>query len=146
MAEIYTGCRARFSLNGVKIGFATNVSVRENVQYEPVDVLDNIQTEEHVPVGYSVSMTAATVRIVGDTFKSRGEFPAQGTNAQEFLQNILNTGEMVASLEDSITNQIVAHIEGVKISERNMQITPRGVVGEDVTMVAKRMRNESDLD
>lgn len=145
MAEIYTGVRARFSLNGVKVGFATNVNVREAIQYEPIQVLDNIQVEEHVPVGYEVSLTADTIRLVGETFKSRGQLPSQGQSPQLFLQNILNTGELVATLEDSVTNQTVAHVEGVRISERNISVTARGVVGENVTMVAKRMRNEADL-
>ena len=36
-------------------------------------------------------------------------------------------------------------IEGVKISEQNITVTARGVVGVNATMVAKRARDESDL-
>lgn len=145
MAEILTGARARFSLDGVKVGFATGVTLREVITYEPVKVLDNIQVEEHVPTDYDVSMTADKVRIVLDTIKSRGWFPSQGASPEDHLTNILNTGEIVGTIEDSKTGQIVANVEGVKISERNLTITARGVIGTNVSMVAKRARDEFDL-
>jgi len=40
MAEkgnLFTGARARFSLDGTKVGFARNVTVREEIQLDPVD-------------------------------------------------------------------------------------------------------------
>ncbi len=40
MAEkgnLFTGARARFSISGVKVGFARNVTVREEIQLDPVD-------------------------------------------------------------------------------------------------------------
>lgn len=144
-AEVLTGCRARFSLSGVKVGFATGVSVREVITYEPIKVLDNIQVESHEPVDYDVSMTADMVRIVGDSIKEAGWFPSQGQSPAEFLSNILTTGELTATIEDSKTGDIVATVEGVKISERNMNVTARGVVGQNVSMVAKRARDEFDL-
>lgn len=145
MAEVLTGARARFSLDGVKIGYATGVTLRENITFEPIKVLDNIQVEEHVPTDYDVSMTADLVRIVGDTIKSRGWFPSQGTSPAEHLSNIITSGELTATIEDSQTGQIVANVEGVKVSERNLTITARGVVGTNVSMVAKRARDEHDL-
>jgi hypothetical protein len=145
MADIVTGARARFSINGVKAGFATGVTLREVITYEPVKVLDDIIVKEHVPTDYDVSMTADYVRIVLDTVKSRGEFPQQGQTSEEFLTNIINNGELSATLEDSQTNQIIAKVEGVKISERSVTIAARGVVGENVSMVAKKARDESDL-
>ena len=74
MAEkglIITGARARFSIEGVKVGFATDVNLGEEIQYEEANVLDNIEVEEYVPVGYRVTFTARKFRIVGETLKSR---------------------------------------------------------------------------
>tara|TARA_Y100000034_G_scaffold136543_1_gene213722 strand:- start:711 stop:1160 length:450 start_codon:yes stop_codon:yes gene_type:complete len=143
--NVLTGARARFSLNGVKVGYATGVSVREMIQYEPVKALDNIQVEEHVAVDYDVSMTADVVRIIGETFKSQGWFPKQGSTPEEFLQNVLATGELTAMIEDNETSQVVMNVEGVKVAERNVNITARGVVGTNVSMVARLARDESDL-
>ena len=65
--NVLTGARARFSLNGKQVGYATGVTVREMIQYEPIKTLDNIQTVEHAPTDYEVSMTAEFVRIIGST-------------------------------------------------------------------------------
>lgn len=145
MADILTGARARFSLNGIKVGYATGVSLREAIVYEPIKVLDDIQVKEHVATDYDVSMTADLVRIVGDTIKSRGWFPSQGASSADHLSNIITSGELSATLEDSQTGTMVAAVEGVKISERNINISARGVVGTNVSMVARRARDEYDL-
>jgi hypothetical protein len=143
--NVLTGARARLSLNGVKVGYATGVSIRETITYEPIKVLDSIQVVEHVPTDYDVSMTADLVRIVGETIKSQGWFPQQGASPSEHLTNILSNGELKATIEDTATGQIVMNVEGVRISERNVQVNARGVVGVNVSMVAIRARDESDL-
>tara|TARA_Y100000034_G_scaffold126519_1_gene177860 strand:- start:76 stop:516 length:441 start_codon:yes stop_codon:yes gene_type:complete len=145
MADILTGARARFSLDGVKVGYATGVTVREVITYEPVKVLDSIQVKEHAPIDYDVSMTADMIRIIGETIKSKGWFPTQGTSPEDHLSNILTSGQLSATIEDRQTSQVVMVVEGVKISERNTTISARGVVGKNVTFVAIRARDESDL-
>jgi hypothetical protein len=143
--NVLTGARARFSINGVKVGYATGVTVREAITYEPIKVMDSIQVVEHVPTDYDVSMTADLVRIVGETIKSLSWFPMQGATPEEHLTNILASGELKATLEDNETAQIIMNVEGVRISERNMSISARGVVGTNVSMIATRARDESDL-
>lgn len=146
--NVLTGARARFSLNGVQVGYATGVTVRETITYEPIKVLDTIQVTEHAPTDYEVSMTAELVRIIGTTIKSEGWFPKQGTSPEDHLSNILSSGELTATLEADAnigSPTIVMNVEGVRISERNVNITSRGVVGTNVTLVAIRARDESDL-
>ena len=146
--NVLTGARARFNLNGKQVGYATGVTVREMIQYEPIKTLDNIQTIEHAPTDYEVSMTAELVRIIGTTIKSEGWFPQQGISPEDHLSNILSGGELTATIEADAnigSHTIVMNVEGVRISERNMNITARGVVGTNVTMVAIRARDESDI-
>ena len=146
--SVLTGARARFSLNGKQVGYATGVTVREMIQYEPIKTLDNIQTVEHAATDYECSMTAELVRIIGSTIKSEGWFPKQGISPEDHLSNILSGGELTATIEADAnigSPQIIMNVEGVRISERNMNITARGVVGTNVTMVAIRARDESDL-
>jgi|TARA_R110000851_G_scaffold210394_1_gene362786 hypothetical protein len=145
MSDVLTGARARFSISGVKVGYATGVSVREMLTMEPLKVLDEIQVKEHVPIDYEVSMTADMVRLVGTTLKSLGWFPKQGATPKDHLDNILALGELTAHLEDNQGGGVIKVIEGVKISEQNITVTARGVVGVNATMVAKRARDESDL-
>jgi hypothetical protein len=143
---VFTGARARFSVDGKPIGFATNCSGSEEIQYEAVNVLDHIQTVEFVPIGYTVSFQASRVRLIGDPLRgpAKDMFPKLGANSQEFLQNILNLADMVAQIEDSITGQIFMNLEQVKIASHNWTIGARGVVGEDINFVAVRMRDEAE--
>lgn len=146
MAEkgrLLTGARARFSLNGVKVGYARNVTLGEEIQYDPAEVLDNIEVEEFAPVAYRVTFNAGQFRIVGETVKSLGWFPPVGANTEEHLENILTQGDLTATLEDNKTNRVIATVEQVKVSGHNYTVDARGIVGEDVNFVAIRVRDES---
>lgn len=144
-AEILTGCRARFKVRGQVIGYATGVSLREAITYEPVKTLDSIVVRQHEPVDYDCSMSAQTYRIVNETLRSLGLMPKHGQTDADFLTNILTNGEMSASLEDSKTGKIVALVEGVKIAEQDLRLNARGAAGSDVSFVCKRIRDEADL-
>jgi len=143
--RIFTGARARFSLNGVKVGYARNVNISEENGYEPIEVLDNIEVEEFAPVSYRVTFTASMFRIVGETIKSNGWFPSNGKNTTEHLANILTQGDLKATIEDSKTKKIIATVEQVKIASHNWTVDARSVVGEDVTFVCIRVHDESEV-
>jgi hypothetical protein len=142
---VLTGARARLLLNGVKIGWATNVSIGEEIAYEPVEVLDNIEVQEHVPTAYRVTFTAGRVRIVGQTWKSQGFMPKGGANAEERLTNIINQGDITAIIEDNQTGQILATIEQVRVASHNYTVNARGIVGNDVSFVGVRIKDESEI-
>lgn len=141
--RIFTGARARFSINGVKVGYARSVNVTEETEYQPVEVLDNIEVEEYVPTAYRVTFTCSLFRIIGETLKSQGWYPSVGTNTEEHLSNILTTGELSAQIEDTKTGKVVSTIEQVKIASHNWTIDARGIVGEDVTFNAIRVKDET---
>jgi hypothetical protein len=148
MAEkgrVFTGARARFSIDGKKVGFATNCAGSEEIEYQPLEVLDNIEVEEFVPVAYRVTFTASLVRIIGETIKSEGFFPQSGSSPAEHLTNILLQGDMVATIEDSKTGSIMMTLEQMKTQSRNWTINARGIVGKDVTFVSVRMKDESEV-
>lgn len=141
----FTGARARFSIGGVKVGYARNISGSEQIEYQPVEVCDNIEVEEHVPVAYRVTFTAGTFRIIGETLKTRGWFPSLGGNTEEHLSNILTNGDLIATIEDTKTGNIFATVEQVKVASHNWSIDARGIVGEDIEFVAIRMKDESEI-
>lgn len=142
--RVFTGARARFLLNGKKVGYATNVAGSEEITYDAVEVLDNIQVEEFVATGYRVTFTASMVRIIGETIKSLGHLPQLGTSPEEHLQNILLQGSLVAVIEDNKTGRPMMTLEQVKVASHNFTINARGMVGQDLTFVAIRMRDESE--
>ena len=142
--RVITGARARFMIDGKKVGFATNVNGGEEIQYDPLELLDNIEVDEFVPVAYRVTFTASLVRIVGETVKSEGFFPKAGTSPDEHLTNILLQGDMVGVIEDNKTGKKLMTVEQMKLASRNIAINARGIVGKDVTFVAVRMKDESE--
>jgi hypothetical protein len=142
---VFTGARARFSVNGKKVGWAPNVSGSEEIQYDEAEVLDNIQIQEHVPVRYRATLSMSQIRIVGQTLKSQGFFPKIGANGEEHLKNILTNGDLVATVEDNETGNIIATYEQVKVASHNWTINATGIVGEDVTFVAIRAKDESEI-
>lgn len=143
--RLLTGARARFSIEGIRIGYARSVSITEEIQYDPADVLDNIETEEFVPTAYRVTFSASQFRIVGETLKSLGLFPSTGNSPAEHLENILVSGDLSAQVEDTVTGKIIATLEQVKVASHNWTVDARGVVGEDMTFVAIRLKDESEV-
>ncbi len=145
--RVLTGIRARLSLNGVKVGYCRRVSLGDSYQFEPIDVLDNMETEEHVVTGYQVdTFTAGMFRLVGETLVSAGYMPKKGKSAEEHLRNVLLSGELTASIQDSKTSKNIAVVTGVKIASRNYTIDSRGATGEDVTFVATRAKDEAETE
>ena len=142
----HTGARARLSINGVKVGYALNVTINEELEYQPQELLDNIQVDEHIPVAYRCNASASVVRIVGETFKSQNLFPKAGTSPQEHLQNILLTKDFVLTLEDTKgAGTTVVTMEQVKITSQNLSVQARGIAGLDVSMVGIVVKDESEV-
>ena len=151
MAEkgnVFSGARARFMINGVKVGYATGCSGSEEITYEPVEVLDNIEVEEFVPVAYRVTFTASRVRIIAETVKSAEWFPKNSGSPEEHLKAILTHKNLTCTIEatkkDGSTQNFMV-LEQVKLTSHNWTVNARGIVGEDMTFVAVRMRDESEV-
>lgn len=148
MAErglLLSGCRARFKIEGVKVGWASSVSVGETIRYENAECLDNIEVEEKVPVAYDVTFTARRFRPVTKSLKTLGWMPKYGGDSNARLLNILNAGDMVATIEDPKTDTIWATVQQVKISSCTWTVDARGLVAEDVTFEAIRVLDESEI-
>jgi hypothetical protein len=144
---IFTGARARFSIGGKRVGYARNVSVSEEISYEPVEVLGNVEVSEFTATGYRVTFTAGFFRIIGDTVKSQGWFPMNGGNSDEHLTNILAIDDgppLTAMIEDSKTGKTVALLTQVKVASHNWAVDARGIVGEDCQFNAIRISDEAE--
>jgi hypothetical protein len=141
--RVITGARCRFLLAGKKVGYATGVNGGEELQYDELIVLDNIQVEEHVPIGYRATLSATLVRIFGETVKSAGYFPKLGTSPEAHLKNILTQGLLSAVLIDTKNNKAFETYEQVKMSTKNFTINARGMVGLDIGFVCIRSSDES---
>lgn len=142
--RVFTGARCRFTLQGIVIGYAVNITVREELQQEPIETIDNIKVQEHAEIAYRCSMTASQVKIVGETVRSLGFWPKHGSSNVEFLRNVLTQPDMVATLEDRKEGVIVCNVLGVKLATRDFSVNARGVVNEDLSFVCIEVTDESE--
>jgi hypothetical protein len=148
MAEkglVFTGARARLLIAGKKVGYARNCSGGEQIQYEPVEALDNIQVEENVPTRYRVNFSMGFVRVVRTTLKSLGYFPKLGSNPEEHLSNVITQGLLTVAIEDNQTGAGIMTLEQAAVTSRNFSIDATGIVGIDVDFVGIRMRDEFEI-
>jgi len=127
-------------IEGAKVMYCTNVSYGEEVQYDPVEVLDQLEVAEHVPVAYRVNFSSQHVRVITNSIKLR-----DGVRIFPRLEDILTSGELTATVEDRVTGTIVSNIERVRASSYNINVGARGIVLSDVQFVAIRIRDESEL-
>ena len=102
--------------------------------YEPIDVLDLLEVKEFVPVAYRATLSAQIFRVIGKSLKALGIFPTE--------DNILTSGDLTAAIEDKLTGNTMQLWESVKCSEHAFDVTARGVVSENVSFVAIRVRDE----
>jgi len=133
----FSGARAIFLVNSVPVAFAGGVSGEETVDYEPVDVLGLLEVKEHVPVAYRTSLNAQMFRVIGTSIKQIGILPQ--------LQDIINSDDLTAAIQDSVTQSTMALFQGVRCSGHSFDVTARGLVQENVTFVAIKVQDESEL-
>lgn len=135
-SNVFSGPRARFKIDGNVVGFAAGVSGSEAIDYEPVDVLDLLEVREFVPVAYRATLSAQIFRVIGKSLKALGIFPQE--------TNILTSGDLTATVEDTISGNTMSQFESCKCSEHAFDITARGIVSENVTFVTIRLKDEFD--
>ena len=104
---------------------------------EPVDVLDLIEVLEHVPVGYRANLNAELFRVIGESLKNLAIFPQN--------DQILTSGALEASVEDSITRRTAYLFQGCKASTNSFNFSARALVTTSMAMVAIRVLDESNI-
>lgn len=136
MAASMTGARAIFRLGGIQVAYASNVSFNENIQYENVNVLDDLATKEHAEVGYSVDLTCTTFRVPQQGVKKLG--------IMSRFDQILTQGELTAEVVDRNTSAILLLMFGVKLQGRSTTVDARGVMTETWSFVGRKSQDEDE--
>jgi len=134
--QVLTGARARFTLNGKTVAWAYGVSWSEELTQDPVDVLDKLEPVEYAYTGYRVTLSAQVYRVPGESLKSGLLWPKNNGSSEDLKNNVYGFAEMEAVIEDSRTGTVIASFTKVKPQARNLSVTPRGIVGKNVTFTA----------
>lgn len=135
---VLTGARALFKLGSTPVMYATGVSYGEEIEHVPVEVLDQFEVAENVPVAYRVTLSAEMVRLIKNPIKNR-----DGVVIMPSLENILSYEELTGSIEDRVTGTILAEIQNVRCTSHRVQVQAKGVVMSQCEFVAIRVKDES---
>jgi hypothetical protein len=131
------GARGYLTVGGKTVGYVQSVSWQEGTEFQPLDVLDNLETEEHVPVAYTVSGSVSLVKVVDRSLKRAG--------IQTPIAQVLGAGTLTIEIKDRPTDQATNIIEGVRFSTKSGNMAKRQITVENLQFVALRMRDESGL-
>lgn len=145
--RVFSGARCIFKFNDSIVGFAQGVSGSEEIVYEPVDTLDHLETREHAPVGYRVTFTAQIFRTIaaGPSTDVDGPGSLKEQNIFPKFADILRLQGVDALLQDHVSGKIIHLLQQVKTASYNFSVTARGIVGQNVTFVAIRAMDESEV-
>jgi len=153
LSKVFSGARARFDIIDIygrpnTVGYAAGVSGGEDIEYQPVEVLDNLAIQEHVPVSYRTSLNCQIFRTVVGTGQGDGKFGSlRQRGLMPIYEDILTSGTMTATVVDHGAgkgNQFAVYkFTDVRAASTSFDITPRGIVGENVTFVAIKRLDES---
>lgn len=145
--RVFTGARAIFKFNGEIVGFASGVSGSEEIQYDPVDTLDHLETREHAPVGYRVTFSAQMFRTISRGVEDDVDAPGSIKEQNIFPKflDILRLDGVEALIQDEITKKVLFLLVNVKTSGYNFNVGARSIVGQGVNFVATRALDEAEL-
>jgi hypothetical protein len=132
-SKVMTGAKAQFLINGKKIAYASNVSWNENIAYEPINVLDQLEVAEHAETGYTVDLQCQSFRVLGESVKALG--------IMQSLNKILTQGDMTAAVTHGGQNLLL--MTGVKLQSRQTSVDARGVMTETWSFVGKKATDET---
>ena len=143
MAEkrAFSGARAVLRVNGKEIGYATGVNGTETIDYQPIEVLGEVDVVEYEVVARRVNFTASFVRIIDASLFAQGIFPksGQGTTA-----DLVNFPPMEADIFDTVSDKPMYRFAGVKPTTRSFTIDRGSVMTVNASFVATRMLDESN--
>jgi hypothetical protein len=120
--------------------YAYGVDVGEEIVYEPVEPLDQLEVAEHVPTRYRVSLSCEFVRVLRNSIKNHN-----GVLVFPRLDSILTTLGMTGTVIDRISGATLFTIQDVKASNYRLRIGNVGLAMTNTQFVATKIKDESEV-
>ncbi len=144
--NVFTGGHARFFLNGVRVGWAMNVTITEDIVQEPAIVLDMLVPAEHVTTAYTVQMQCSIYKVPTKDLVAAGLWPEAGITPDDQKRILVDFPEMNAEIWDTYNNLPVGKVYRIKPRTRNIAVQARGLVATNCTFVAIYFSDEGSSD
>jgi hypothetical protein len=160
-SKVFSGARAVLKIGAQTVGYMLAVTGSTAINYAPIEGCGSLAVLEHVPIGYTVEMTAQLSRLAAFTRMASqtamplpdagGEagsvtatspqiMPAFGTDGM----GILKSGGMTAYIYDQVTAANVYTVKGVKCTTKSWDISGRAPVAENCNFVARLMIDQGE--
>lgn len=162
-STVFSGARAILKIGTGNVGYVMNCAGTTGINYQPLNVLGHLETVEHVPVAYTVEMTASMARVANVTRLNTGtstDFPGRkdsidgSANSPQIMpsfgisgdgQGILTSGELQGDVFDRVTGgEALYTIKGLKCSQKSWEIAAGSMVAENCTFVARIQGERGD--
>lgn len=125
-----SGPRAKVLIENNEVGWATDISVSEDLNQQPVEALGDVNAKQIEPTGRRITGTIGFIRIINESLRQQGVWPEQPTS------NVVEFGPLVIEVLDDITDETTFKLEGVKPTTRNWNIGARSLTNSDMSFMA----------
>jgi len=134
--QVISGARAILKIGDAEIGYATGVQASEQIDYQPIEQLGEVDVITYEPTARRITMSCSMLRIL-DVSQLKNLFPASGQNTTaDVLDFVEMTAEVINLHGDKAT---LYKFEGVKPTSRNFTLDRGGIMMLNANFVATRM-------
>ena len=130
--KIMTGARAKLSINGAAVAFATNVGYRIAIPHAPINVLGRYSAARHEPLGYDVTVTCGVMRFVDEV---GGNSPDVESLIQPTVQTIMDKEDMKIEILDRKNGKTILVVNRARLTDRGGNMGARDLLTENWTFV-----------
>lgn len=120
MAKVFTGSKASFKINGVKVAFASSITINQTNQLTRVDVLDQLESAELAETGHEVNCTVNLFKVDENALALFGLDPSD-------INSLLTQPELTIEVYDRVNDQVQYTILGAKFEAGNGSVDARGI-------------------
>lgn len=132
------GARVYMTINGQRVGYIKSFSASQQVNQGDVEVLDNILTEEHVPLGITYSGNIERMMLVGSSLIRAG--------LNVSLDNIFARGaENVQIVDRPSGGRVLLNIQRIAFTGNNFSISKGVLTANQVSFKAIKVADEDGL-
>jgi hypothetical protein len=158
-SQVFSGARAILKIGGQTVGYCLAMTGNTAINYQPIEACGNLAVLEHVPIGYTVEMTAQLSRLANFTrLANQTDFHTPPNSAAATAKQsprvmpvygldgsgILKSGELTAVIQDVVLNKAVFTIKGVKCTSKAWDVSGRAPVAENCNFVARYMVEDQE--
>jgi len=122
MAQVFTGSKASFKINGVKVAFCSSVTMNEDNTLTDIDVIDQLEVAELAETGHKVNCTINLFKVDQNAIKA-----VLGLDALNDINTLLAQPEVTIDIVNRESGVIEYSMSRCKFAGGSGTVDARGV-------------------